>query len=136
MLAGVAGGIALGEMAADTRAGSSSGEPATYSHLSANPDALMPQGDRAAPCLDCADSYGIAVRLRAHRGDGMGDEFREPGTVDVDAPSKADPDDDYRYGGRFPDPPPALVADENSAPGTTADAPAPAETPAQAGTES
>jgi len=105
----------LGEMAADRRLGGSSDDPASYAHLSANPDALVPQGKSAPDCLGCADSYGAALRLRAHRNDQgddrMGDEFRELGAVEVDTPTPTEPEDDYRYGGRFPDPePPARVA--------------------------
>jgi len=108
-LAGVTGGIMLGEMAAGTRLGNRADEPASYSHLSANPDALVPQGDGAAPCPGCANSYGVALRLRADRDDRMGDEFRELGAVDVDPPILADAADDYRYGGRFPDPEPGAA---------------------------
>jgi hypothetical protein len=107
-LAGAGGGIALGEMAAGSRLGRGPGEPASYSHLSANPGALIAQGDGAAPCPDCADSYGVAMRLRAHRDsriddDRMSAEFRELGAVDVDASPSYDGRDDYHYGGRFPD---------------------------------
>jgi hypothetical protein len=110
LLAGVTGGAFLGEMAAGTRLGRETGEPASYSHLSANPDALAPQGSGAVPCLDCADSYGVAMRLRAHRDEMMSDDaFRELGAVDVDPPILADAADDYRYGGRFPDPEPAAA---------------------------
>ncbi|MHA4837010.1 hypothetical protein [Sphingopyxis sp. MSC1_008] len=109
-LVGVTGGMMLGEMAVGTRLGRETGEPASYSRLSANPDALEPQGDGAAPCLDCGDSYGVALRLRAHRDNRMSDEFRELGAVDVDPPILADTDDDYLYGGRFPDPEPAVTA--------------------------
>ena len=120
--AGVAGGMLLGNMAAETRLGGSAGEPASYSRLSANPDALVQLGNSAAPCLGCADSYGAALRLRAHHDgraddrmsdefdgradDRMSDEFRELGAVDVDPPAPVEPADDYRYGGRFPDPQP------------------------------
>lgn len=107
--AGVTGGILLGEMAAGTRLGNRAGEPASYSHLSANPDALVPQGGEAAPCPGCANSYGVALRLRAHRDERMGDEFRNLGAVDVDPPILADADDDYRYGGRFADPEPGAA---------------------------
>lgn len=81
---------------------------ASFSHLSANPDAQMAQGTGAAPCLDCPDSYGVAARLRSDRDQRMSDEFRELGAVDdyVDPPMPTDPDDGYRYGGRFPDPAP------------------------------
>lgn len=103
-LAGITGGALLGEMAAGTRLGKEMAGPASYSHLSANPDALVAQGSGAAPCLDCADSYGVAARLRARRDDRINDDaFRELGAVDVDPPIMADAADDYRYGGRFPD---------------------------------
>ncbi|MBK6414665.1 hypothetical protein [Sphingopyxis sp.] len=82
------------------------GEPATFSHLSANPDAAVGPAVIAAPCLDCRDSYGVAARLRADRENRMSDEFRELGAVDLDPPAPSEPDDGYRYGGRFPDPPP------------------------------
>ncbi|MBJ7441026.1 MAG: hypothetical protein JHD35_18665 [Sphingopyxis sp.] len=105
-LAGVTGGMLLGEMAAGTRLGSGMGEPATYSHLSANPDAAAPPAGGTAPCLDCRDSYGVAARLRADRESRMSNEFRDLGTVALDPPAPGEPDDGYRYGGRFPDPPP------------------------------
>ena len=105
-LVGVTGGMLLGEMAVGSRLSSEMGEPATYSHLSANPDAAaLPEGS-AAPCLDCRDSYGVAARMRADRESRMSDEFRELGAVDLDPPVPSEPDDDYRYGGRFTDPPP------------------------------
>ena len=109
-LVGVAGGMMLGEMAVGTRSAGRDGEPASYAHLSANPGALVPQGDGAAPCPDCADSYGVAARLRADRDDRMSDEFRELGAVDIDPPLRPDAGDDYRYGGRFPDPEPRTAA--------------------------
>lgn len=109
MLAGVTGGMILGEMAVGTRLGGGAVEPASYSHLSANPDALAPQNG-AVPCPDCADSYGVAIRMRAHRDDRMSDEFRELGAVNTDPPMLADAGDDYRYGGRFPDPEPVAAA--------------------------
>ena len=108
--AGVTGGMLLCEIAGGTRLGGGTGGPASYAHLSANPDALAPQGSGTAPCLDCADSYGVAIRLRAHRDDRMRDDaFRELGTVDVGPPILADMDDGYQYGGRFPDPEPAAA---------------------------
>ena len=106
VFAGVGGGMLLGEMAVGTRLGGGIGEPATYSHLSANPDAAAPPAGGAAPCLDCRDSYGVAARLRADRESRMSDEFRKLGAVDVNPPAPGEPDDGYRYGGRFPDPPP------------------------------
>lgn len=132
ILAAVAGGIALGEMTIGSRARIGGHEPASYSHLSANPQALMSQGDGAAPCLDCPDSYGVAVKLRANRDRRMSDEFRELGAVDVDSPARADPDDGYRFGGRFPDPPPEVVVDQHPAPGTLAPPRSPAESLVQA----
>lgn len=134
-LAGAAGGIALGDMAAGSRLAGGSGEPASYSHLSANPGALIAQGEGAARCPDCADSYGVAMRLRANRDDRMSDEFRELGAVEADASPLYAVRDDYRYGGRFPDPePPATAAtedphitapaSENASPDETAPVPA------------
>ena len=113
-LAGVAGGMLLGEMTVGTRSGSGIGEPATYSHLSANPDAAAPPVGGAAPCLDCRDSYGVAARLRADRESRMSDEFRDLGTVDLDPPASGEPDEGYRYGGRFPDPPPREASSRTS----------------------
>lgn len=105
-LTGVAGGMLLGEMTVGTRSGGGIGEPATYSHLSANPDAAAPPAGGAAPCFDCRDSYGVAARLRADRESRMSDEFRDLGAVDVNPSAIGEPDDGYRYGGRFPDRPP------------------------------
>lgn len=127
-LAGVASGAMLGEMAAGTRlGGGGTDEPASYSHLSANPDALVAQGDGGIlPCPGCADSYGVALRLRAD-DDRMSNEFRELGAVDIDPPILADAGDDYRYGGRFPDPEPgaAVTSADPQAPGPADESPAP-----------
>ncbi len=107
-LAGVVGGVLLGEMAAGERLGSSAAEGTSYSHLSANPDAGAPVISGAAPCLVCPDSYGVAARLRAERENRMSNEFRDLGAVDLDPRLLGDSDDDgYRYGGRFPNPPPS-----------------------------
>lgn len=109
VLAGVIGGTLLGEMAVGTRLGGGGDASASYSQFSANPDALAPPGEGAVPvsCPGCVDSYGVAARLRADREDRMDDAFRDLGAVDIDAPLPAEPaDDGYRYGGRFPDPPP------------------------------
>ncbi len=118
-LAGTAGGIALGEMAAVSRSGPGADGPASYSHLSANPDALIAQGTGAAPCSDCADSYGVAMRLRADQDDRMSNEFRELGAVETDASSSYDVRDDYRYGGRFPDPEPPTAIEVEDPPALT-----------------
>lgn len=134
-LAGVAAGATLGEMAAGTRLGSETGERASYSNLSANPDALVAQGDGGLiACPGCADSYGVALRLRADRDVRMSDDFRELGAVDIDPPILVDAGDDYRYGGRFPDgaldedepreDPPTLPADELPSPELMAPEPA------------
>ena len=99
----------LGEMAVGTRLGDGARDSASYSRLSANPDALVPGGDAPSPaCPGCADSYGVAARLRAERDDRMSDEFRALGAVDAEHMLAPEPTDDgYRYGGRFPDPPDA-----------------------------
>lgn len=68
-LAGVVGGVILGELAAGTRLGGGTGAPESYGQFSANPDALVAQGSGARPCLDCADSHGDAARLQAGRGE-------------------------------------------------------------------
>ena len=109
LLAGVTGGMMLGEMAVGTSLGRAIGEPVTYSHLSANPGALAPEGDASLPCRDCLDSYGVAVRLRAHREDRMNDEFRALGAVNPDPVLPDDLGDAYRFGGRFPDPGPSTA---------------------------
>lgn len=111
-LAGVTGGMLLGEMAIGTRWRGAMDEPATYSRLSANPDAAAPPVSGAAPCLDCRDSYGVAARLCASRESRMSNEFRELGAVDLDPPAPDAPDDGYRYGGRFPDPPMRATNDQ------------------------
>jgi len=115
----------LGEMVVGDRPSGLPDGGSPYSSLSANPDAAIPQGAGAQPCIDCADSYGVADRLRARSDDRMGDAFRELGEVDVD-PVAADADeDDYRYGGRFPDPEPRERESEPE-PGIGAAGPAPA----------
>lgn len=106
VLIGVIGGAVLGEMAVGKRLGRGSDAPASYSHLSANPGALVaPDEGAAAPCPGCADSYGVAARLRADRENRMDDAFRDLGAVDIDMPPPEPADDGYRYGGRFPDQP-------------------------------
>ncbi|HET6525759.1 hypothetical protein [Sphingopyxis sp.] len=113
-LAGTLAGVLLGEesaeplVAARARGGD---DPASYAQYSANPDARVPQGETAAPCFACPDSYGVAARLRAKREARMADAFRDLGAVDMDAPLPDEPapeplDDGYQYGGRFPDPGP------------------------------
>ncbi|OHD06909.1 hypothetical protein [Sphingopyxis sp. RIFCSPHIGHO2_12_FULL_65_19] len=106
---GIIGGIWLGEMAAGSRPRGGSSDVASFSRLSANPDALVAESDGTDPCLDCADSYGVAMRLRANSDDRMSDEFRALGEIKTDEPTPADPQDDYRYGGRFPDREPQMA---------------------------
>ncbi|HEY0595901.1 hypothetical protein [Sphingopyxis sp.] len=103
-LIGTGGGMLLGELAVGTRTNGLSDEVPSFSSLSANPDAAMPQGEGAPACTDCADSYGAAARLRAQHEERMNYGFREMGAVDVDPLAPVEPvDDGYRYGGRFPD---------------------------------
>lgn len=104
-LLGIAIGAVLGDLAAGKRLGSPSSPGGGYAGLSANPDAST-TGIAASPaCPDCADSYGVAVRLRAERAERESDAYRELGAVDLDWPVPR-PEDEYRYGGRFPDPDP------------------------------
>ncbi len=111
-LAGALAGVLLGEESAEPLAAARVGDnPASYAQYSANPDARVPQGETAAPCFACPDSYGVAARLRAERESRMADAFRE--LVDFDAPLPGEPapepnDDGYQYGGRFPDPAPEI----------------------------
>jgi len=113
-LAGMLIGLLLGEMIAKPLAAARrDAGPASYGQYSANPDARVPQGSAAAPCIGCPDSYGVAARLRAERDRRMDGAFRELGAVEIDAPLPAEPapesyDDGYRYGGRFPDPAPRI----------------------------
>ncbi|WP_428629702.1 hypothetical protein [Sphingopyxis sp.] len=118
--AGVAGGALLGHLAVGGWRLEQASASASFSGLSANPDAAAAPTDSTVPCLDCPDSYGVEARLRAHRENRMSDEFRELGTVDSDLPAPPDPIDDYRYGGRFSDPEPRPIRSER---GTDATAP-------------
>ncbi len=111
LIAGTGGGMLLGDLVIGNRPGSASTDSGSFSRLSANPDAMVAQGEGAPPCLDCADSYGVGIRMRADRGDRMSNEFRELGAVELDPPATADIDDGYRYGGRFPDPEPPAKDD-------------------------
>lgn len=114
-LAGAIGGMVLGEMAIEPDRGGTIAEPATYSHLSANPGALPPASDGGAvPCPDCLDSYGVAARLRADREDRMSEPFRALGEVDPDPAPPDNTGDAYRFGGRFPEPPTLARGEEMS----------------------
>ncbi len=109
-LAGVAVGGLLGVAVVDKGFDRAADSDASFAGLSANPDALVTGQADAPPCPDCADSYGVAARLNARHDRPMSDAFRELGQVDGDSlpsPELApEPADDYRYGGRFPDPAP------------------------------
>lgn len=115
-LIGIVGGGFLGEMVAAPLAGLRGGDTGSFSSLSANPNASVVEGQSGLPlpCLDCPDSYGVAAKLRSDREQRMSDEFRELGAVAVDPPSMTDVDDGYRYGGRFPDPPPPAMRVETT----------------------
>lgn len=136
-LAGVFAGSLLGDLIAEPLAPTRGSDNASYAQHSANPDALVAQGETAPPCVACPDSYGVAARLRAERAPRMADAFRELGAVDTDAPLSAEPlpeppDDGYRYGGRFPDPPETITpSDGMNSPAMYGDAP-----PAKRRTES
>ena len=85
---------------------------ASFADLSANPKAAVADATSSPPCLECADSYGVGARLRAERESRLSEPFRRLGEVNEGAaPSPPEgTDDDYRYGGRFPDlPRPAMV---------------------------
>lgn len=105
--AGLGTGALFGLLAVgDGLRGASANAP-DFSGLSSNPDALVADtGVSAKPCPGCADSYGVGERLRAERDRRMSEPFRELGAVDVDVATPSGSDDDYRYGGRFPDPDP------------------------------
>lgn len=104
-LAGTIGGMIIGEMVAEPLTKQRIGASAPFSDLSANPDAAEVHSGGILPCPDCRDSYGVAAQMRGDRENRMSGEFRELGAVDVVSTVPAEPDDDYRYGGRFPDPP-------------------------------
>lgn len=114
-LAGLGGGTLLGLAVVDNGLGNKGGDRpadggASFAGFSANPDALVTGQADAPPCPDCADSYGVAARLKARHDHRMSDAFRELGHVDDDVgptPEPApEPTDDYQYGGRLPDPQP------------------------------
>ena len=105
-LAGTGGGILLGLAVVGESFRRSTDDNVSFAGFSANPDALVIERAEALPCPDCADSYGVAARLNAGRAHRMSDAFRELGRVEGGVISSPEPADDYRYGGRFPDPEP------------------------------
>lgn len=79
----------------------------SFAGLSANPNAQTTALAGPPPfCPDCADSYGVAARLRAERDHRPSEPFRRLGEIDVDMMPLPEPTSDYHYGGRLPDPEP------------------------------
>lgn len=108
---GMVGGMILGDLAVGGRLVPEPVSGGSFVEFSANPDALTPDSLSSPPCIDCANSYAAAARLRARRAERMSNAFRDLGTVEIDEPApRPEPDDEYRYGGRFPDPPSAIAA--------------------------
>ncbi|MGL3822575.1 hypothetical protein [Sphingopyxis sp. R3-92] len=103
VVAGLGGGMLLGEMTTQNLRGVTAGDGASYSGLSANPDASRPVTMPQDTCLDCPYNYGVAAQMRAARNTRMNDAFRELGAVDAAASPVRETTDEYRYGGRFPD---------------------------------
>lgn len=107
VIASLGGGALLGIIAVGAGLESEVRDAAPFAGLSANPDALVTEmADAPAGCPGCADSYGVAARLRAERDERMSEPFRRLGEVEVDAAPPPDTDDGYHYGGRLPDPDP------------------------------
>lgn len=101
---GVLCGALLGNMAAGKRLNRDTADiPMSYTALSANPDAAATPLIEPAPCRACPDSYGVAARLRADREQRADGAFRALGAVEPaidDAHARAE--ENYRYGGSFP----------------------------------
>lgn len=102
---GVFAGWMLGEMAVDGQLYlAPDASTSSFADFSANPEALAPQGETPAPCIDCPTSYGAVARMRAARAERMDDALRQLGEADPDLMrTPAEPVDDYRFGGGFPD---------------------------------
>jgi hypothetical protein len=103
-LVGAIVGALIGRYVTASRLDSAAPATRPYSQMSANPAAAETPTATGISCPDCPDSYGVAARLRAERGNRTANRFRALGTIDIDA-APAELQDDYRYGGRFPDPP-------------------------------
>lgn len=103
LVAGLLGGTLLGRVAVGSELLAGAGREPDFASLSSNPDALVADPvPPLPPCYGCADSYGVAERMRAAR-EQDGEAYRALGEVDYDASMPDEPADDYRYGGRFPD---------------------------------
>lgn len=128
---GLVGGSVLGNLVVGGGLSGMANDPQSFAALSANPDAVAPDAAAQSACIGCADSYGVGARMRAMRDDRMDASFRELGVVQLDA-GLADPDGDYEYGGRYPDPEPipmtSPVALAPSAPAVATEAPEPVAT--------
>jgi hypothetical protein len=117
VIAGLGGGALLGMIVVGKGLDGEVREAASFAGLSANPDAHITETAPAAvSCPGCADSYGVAARLRAQRETRMSEPFRRLGEVDVDMPPPPEANDGYRYGGRLPDPAPPLVSARRGSP--------------------
>lgn len=103
-VAGIVGGLLLGELVAGGRLGRPEAAKPSYADFSANPNAVPAGGEPArADCFDCPGRYEASARMRS-RGDARDDDaFRELGAIELDT-RYAEPDDEYRYGGAFPEP--------------------------------
>lgn len=102
-VAGLAGGMILGRLTVGDGLHGGGAPDASYAALSANPGAPATDSPPSLDCLDCADGYGVAARLRTVRSEPRGDAFRALGAVEQGDAAPQEPADGYRYGGRFPD---------------------------------
>ena len=99
---GIVGGMIAGHLTIGHRYEQDGSGFRSFAGRSGNPDAVGADVRPVEPCYGCADSYGVASRLRAEREERMDPAFRELGAVEIDdAPSEQD---DYSYGGRFEEP--------------------------------
>lgn len=102
LLAGAIFGTLLGNIVTGSRLNSVSADPQSFSQMSANPNAAATPEGSGDLCQGCPNSYGVAARLRADQANRTNDAFRARGAVNPDAPASR-VDDDYQYGGRFPE---------------------------------